>query len=86
MDSGEIELDKVPADGAPLSLIPRNKWRKVDAWLCHGDRRILWLPPEIRPSYRHSAGQHKGLFAPSNHSGKLTFIEVDPGFSPEGVP
>ena len=88
-DTGKIEVEKLPADGATLSLTPRNEWRIVDGWLVHGGRRILWLPPDYRPSDRRSwdhrpAAQHDGLLVLGKHSDRFTFIEVDPGFTPEG--
>ena len=47
---------------------------------------MLWLPPDVFPKERLPAAQYQGLFVLGNSSGKVTFIEVDPGFSPaEGV-
>lgn len=55
-------------------------------WLVHGDRRMLWLPPDVRPD-RKAAAHFKCLFVLGNSSGKMTFIEVDPSVSPpERVP
>ena len=81
-DSGEIELEDMAAAGTALSPMPRNRWRRVDEWLAHGGRRMLWLPPDVRPPYFSLAARHEGFFALGNSTGKITSVNVDPSYSP----
>ncbi len=83
MDNGETKLEDMSVDGAALALMPQKKRRIVDEWLCHGGRRVLWLPPEFRSYYRESVARNEGLFVIRNHSDELKLMEVDPDFSPE---
>ena len=76
---GEIEIGHLVDDTQPSSLSPGFRWRIAENWLMQGSRKMLWLPPDFRPT---SCAYRDGLFVLGRESGDITFIEVDLNYRP----
>lgn len=68
IDYGQCEVEDV-------------RWRVYDNWLFHDGQRMLWLPPEFRPSCMAICGD---LLAMGHSSGKVTFFDGNTNDSTQG--
>ena len=68
---GRVYLDQPPDDNG-LWNVEEAPWRVYEYWLYRDGQRLLWLPPDFRPT---SAARYGDLFVMGHKSGKVTFFE-----------
>ena len=68
---GRVYFDQPPDDNG-LWKVEDARWRVEDDWLYRDGKRLLWLPPDFRPS---CLARYDDLFVMGHSSGKVTFFE-----------
>ena len=72
IDTGVLQLPQDVISAPPEHRHPRAYSVRND-WIWHGDDRIIWLPPEHRPSY---CAIHGNVLAFGTREGDINFMEL----------
>lgn len=79
-----MQLAQNPTSISSEPCTPDERWSVDDYdWLIHDGQKVLWLPPDFRPTCK---AVHKDLFALGHESGDVTFFKGSSDYSmPEGA-
>lgn len=78
-NQGQFEIGRLLEDAQCSCPSSDFRWRVVGKWLIQGSRKMLWLPPDFRPS---RCAYRNNLFVFGRDSGDITFLEVDLSYRP----
>ncbi len=70
-DIGRIQLDQYPATLSEERDTPIEKWKVQEDWLSHDGQKMLWLPPDFRPT---CTAIYDDLFVLGYESGEVQFL------------